>query len=81
MAATGYSLRALANKLIIGEGELPDYGKLIPFESNLEKAGRAVRYATKTVQYYSPRYDYRDVQRFMNEQAKEMFTEPNELGN
>lgn len=79
MAATTFTLRELANKLIIGKGEVPDYTQTL-FVSNLEKAGRAVRNATKTVQYYSENYDYRDVQMFMDEKAQGMFTEPNELG-
>lgn len=33
-------------------------GPLLFFQSNLEKAGIAMRHALKSVQYYSPRYAY-----------------------
>jgi hypothetical protein len=70
MSATPYSLRYLANR-IINDDVIPD--ESVPFQSNLEKAGRAMRYALKTVQYYSPNYNYIDVVKERNENAKSKF--------
>ena len=77
MAATPYSLRYLLNRTLIGYDEW--YGKGIPIQSNLEKYARAMRYAQRTVQYYSPRYDYLFVSREANEKAKRLFGD-NEFG-
>lgn len=78
MAATPYSLRYLTNKSFYDDDD-NFFGKEIPFQSNLEKGGRAMRYAINTVQYYSPRYDYRSVVADKNEQIKSMF-DYNEFG-
>lgn len=80
MAASTASLRALGNQLIMGKGRLPEYNFGMPVQSNLEKYARAMRYATKTVQYYSPRYNYYYVQQEMNEEAKKLFDGENGLG-
>lgn len=78
MAATNYTLRGLTNKII--SDSLEDVFRP-SFQSNLEKVGMAMRYANRTVSYYSPDYDYSEVQVFVNKNAKNAFdVKNNELG-
>ena len=56
MAISPSGLRYLTNRTIFGIEDR--VGLNIPFRSNLEKAGRAMRYAMNTVQYYKPIYEY-----------------------
>lgn len=56
MAASPSSLRYVINKAILDFKE--PGGMMQPIRSNLEKAGRAMRYAMSPVQYYSSRYPY-----------------------
>ena len=55
MATSPSGLRYLTNRTVFG---FEDQVGFIPFRSNLEKAGRAMRYAMNTVQYYKPIYEY-----------------------
>ena len=70
MSATTASLRYLWNRLYYGDDkeQVPD--RVTPVQTNLEKFGKAMRYAFGTVQYYSPEYDYRRVVSAHNESAK-----------
>lgn len=56
MATSPSGLRYLTNRTIFGIEDR--VGLNMPFRSNLEKAGRAMRYAMNTVQYYKPIYEY-----------------------
>jgi hypothetical protein len=75
MAANTYTMRGLLNQLIMNAGEVPDYGFGRPVQSPLEKAARAIRNATKVVQYYSPGYPYQEVSYMTNESAKQYFAD------
>lgn len=70
MAATPYSLRYLANKIAYDDRI---FDTVVPFTSNLEKAGRAMRYAIKTVQYYRREYNYPEVVAENNKRVKDEF--------
>jgi len=56
MATSPSGLRYLTNRTIFGVEDRVGLNR--PFRSNLEKAGRAMRYAMNTVQYYKPIYEY-----------------------
>jgi len=55
MPSTPYTLRNEINRTINGNDV---FISIKPFQSNLEKSARAVRYALNTVEYYKDNYPY-----------------------
>lgn len=70
MATSNYSFRNLVDKVITDSIEDVFHFSV---QSDLEKAAMAMRYATRTVSYYSPNYDYREVQEYVNKNTENLF--------
>ena len=69
MPKGAYTYRNLLNSYILSNDEEYMPGG-VPVASQLEAYANAMRYAMSSVRHYSPAYNYYDVVRYANDQAK-----------